>query len=257
MKPTVVVSALHAYAQSIPLRIVRIRRPAIETARSMANQPNGGLWCSLVVSFCPSLGPMTKPTVRQLVLRDAARPDALLEAFRGWSLWQRSMWVIDETEAQWLVRLAPAFHPADRLEVYWSKDDGPSIEQGAIAPIGNFLNHTAKAAVNDSKIHFDGLMVKGQPVLTDAAKQRLALIDYVRTLRALLPAAARSLMPLLPSAAALASVSREGRGGEGERDGGEVVRAAGEGDGDGGGGGGQGDGGGGEGGGGDATAAVA
>ena len=216
MKPTVVVSALHAYAQSIPLRIVRIRRPAIETARSMANQPNGGLWCSLVVSFCPSLGPMTKPTVRQLVLRDAARPDALLEAFRGWSLWQRSMWVIDETEAQWLVRLAPAFHPADRLEVYWSKDDGPSIEQGAIAPIGNFLNHTAKAAVNDSKIHFDGLMVKGRPVLTDAAKQRLALLDYVRTLRALLPAAARSLMPLLPSATALAalsanaSVSREG-----------------------------------------------
>ena len=206
MKPTWF-SALHA-SQSIPLRIVRIRRPAIETARSMANQPDGGYWCSLLISFCPSLGPRTKPTVRKLVLRDAARPDALLEAFRGWSLWQRAMWVIDETEAQWLVRLAPAFHAADRLEVSWSKDDGPSIEQGAIAPIGNFLNRTAKTAVNDSKVHFDALSIKGQPVLTDAAKQRLALLDYVRTLRALLPEAARSLMPLLPSAEALASLSR-------------------------------------------------
>ena len=212
MKPTVL-SALHV-SQNIPLRIVRIRRPAVETARSMANQPEGGYWCSLLVSFCPSLGPMSKPTVRKLVLRNAARPDALLKAFRGWSLWQRAMWVIDETEAQWLVRLAPAFHAADRLEVYWSKDNGPSIEQGAIAPIGNFLNLTAKAVVNNSKVHFDGFN-RGQPVLTDAAEQRLALLDYVRTLRALLPAAAQSLMPLLPSAAALASVSREGGGGEG------------------------------------------
>ena len=146
--------------------------------------------------------------MRELVLRNAAQPDALLEAFRGWSLWQRGMWVVDETEAQWLVRLAPAFHAADRLEVFWSKEGGPSIEQGAIAPVSNLLNLTAKDSAANLKEHFNGVNVKGQPLLTDAAEQRRALTDYLRTLRAILPPAARSLMPLLPSAAALASLSR-------------------------------------------------
>lgn len=135
--------------ERLPFQLLRIRRDAVETARSLthpafandATDERRGNHFHTSVGFNPLEAP------RSVVLNVSNGTWASFSAV------QQGLWMVDETEAQWQQHV-DAEARRDAVEISWSKYGGPNaFVEDCLEPIASSLGLQVASSVYDEKRH--------------------------------------------------------------------------------------------------------